>query len=70
MEQKKHKPNKNLPKFINEAITSIIDYGDNSSATKHLESYKTSIAGKTTNTYFLYHYTHTFIGTMEISQTL
>jgi len=43
---------KNLPKFINEAITSIIDYGDNSSATKHLESYKTSIAGKN-NEYIL-----------------
>jgi len=50
---------KNLPKFINESITSIIDYGDHTSAIKYLENYKTAIAGKN-NDYvlFLSLYTH------------
>lgn len=50
---------KNLSKFINIAITSIIDYGDNSSAIKYLDIYRSTIAGKN-NEYILYLslYTH------------
>ena len=37
---------KNIPKFLSESITSIIDYGDNGATLKYLDLYEENIAGK------------------------
>ncbi|MCW2293355.1 tetratricopeptide (TPR) repeat protein [Pseudomonas sp. BIGb0408] len=62
---------KNLPRFTNESITSIIDYGDYNSATEYLEKYKSTIAGKNSE-YILYLslYTHLHWYNEKISDSI